>query len=130
MTTAKPAAKSKPAASKAVHAKVAASKVDALKPGQNLKIEIVKRPKSAGGVKTLERLMRMDPATIRGLRLAHKKRMQGLVVYNRGNRDWTKRESCGKLVRVVKGETWTLPFTAEIARDLKSVEGFVTINHA
>jgi len=104
-----------------------ALKIDSLTLGQDVKLAITKRPKNVAGVKTLERLMRMDPSTVRGLRLAHKRRQQGLVVYNRGNRDWTKREECGKLVRVIAGQTWTLKITAEITRELKNVEAYVKL---
>ena len=104
--------------------------LDTLTAGQNFKFSILKRPRSAGGVKTLERLMRMDATTVRGLRKAQHKRMQGLVVYNRGNRDWTKREPCGKLVRVEKGQSWTLCYSVNLAGDLASVADYLSIEKA
>lgn len=107
-----------------------ALKIESLKLGQDVKLAITKRPKNVAGVKTLERLMRMDPGTVRGLRLAHKRRQQGLVVYNRGNRDWTKRVTCGKFVQPVSGQTWTMTFTQALAADLKSLETCIKVEKA
>jgi hypothetical protein len=104
--------------------------IDSLKAGQSIRCTISKVPHSAGGVKTLERLMRLDPKTKRGLRKAHKLRMQGLVVYNRGNRDWTKRETCGKIVRVAPGQAWTMCYTHDLGDELRSVEDCVSVEKA
>jgi hypothetical protein len=100
------------------------------KPGQMIKLTVTKKPNAAGGVKTLERLMRQDPATKKGLKNAYKARAATTITYNRGNRDWVKRQSCGKLVRVIKGASWTMPFTVDLAADLKSVEKYLKVENA
>lgn len=104
--------------------------IDALKPGQSLKITITRRPRTDDAVSTLERLMRQDVNVKRGLRKSHRRRQQNLNVYIRGNRDWTSREKCGKLVRVEAGQSWTMPFFPQIAPDLRAVQSYLTIEPA
>lgn len=104
--------------------------IDTLKAGQNIRCTIVKNPRNAGNRKTLERLMRLQPEIKRGLRTAHRKRQQTLEVYNRGNRDWTKRVTCGKFVQPVSGQTWTMTFTQALAADLKSLETCIKVEKA
>jgi hypothetical protein len=53
-----------------------------------------------------------------------------MIVYNRGNRDWYKRETCGRLVKATQGATWTIQYSHQIAPELKSLEGFVTVKPA
>jgi hypothetical protein len=100
------------------------------KAGQSIRCTITKTPRNAGGRKTLERLMRLEPGVVRGLKNAHRKRQQNLVVYNRGNRDWTKRESCGKIVKVEKGAAWTMRYSASLAPDLASIAECVKVENA
>ncbi len=104
--------------------------IDTLKPGTTIRCTITKSPSNAGGRKTLERLMRLEPAIAKGLRRAHHKRQQNLEVYNRGNRDWTKRVPCGKFVQPIKGQAWSMKFTAPLAADLKSIESFIKVEKA
>lgn len=101
--------------------------MDKFKPGQNIRVTVTKAPRTASKIDTLERLMRLEPDVKRGLRKAQKKRRQNMVVYNRGNRDWYKREECGKQVRVTEGASWTMPFSYQLAPDLESVSGYVTV---
>jgi len=101
-----------------------------LKPGQNIRLTIAKTPRAAAKIDTIERLMRQEPTIKRGLRRAQRRRRQDMIVYNRGNRDWYKREICGKLVRATKGATWTMTYSHHIAPELKSLEGFVTVQPA
>jgi hypothetical protein len=100
------------------------------KPGQTLRCTVTKTPRSRGSVTTLTRLMQMDPGVKRGLRRAHRLRQQNLNVYNRGNRDWTARELCGKIVRPVKGQAWSMVYSATIAKDLASIADCVEIKSA
>lgn len=100
------------------------------KPGQTISCTVTKAPRAAAGRKTLERLMRLDPETKLGLRKAAKNRAQTTIVYNRGNRDWVKRQNCGKLVRVEKGASWKMPFDVNIAKDLASVADCLKIDAA
>lgn len=101
--------------------------LDRLTPGQNIRCTITKDPRTDDRRQTIARLMRLDPEVKRGLRKAHRRRMQNLVIYNRGNRDWVKRERPGKLVHPEKGESWTMCFTPELAPDLRSVEAFLKV---
>lgn len=101
-----------------------------LKPGQTIRCTLTKEPRSRGATATVTRLMQMSPETARGLRKAQKQRRQGMIVYNRGNRDWYKRAKCGKQVRLEAGATWTIPFSVQIAPDLRSVESVVTVEAA
>lgn len=98
--------------------------------GSTLRCTVTKTPNSHGAQTTLERLMRLDPKIRKGLKRAHTKRQQSLEVYIRGNRDWTKREPCGKLVKAEKGQSWSMTFDPTLAPDLASVAGFVKIEQS
>lgn len=100
------------------------------KPGQTIRVTISKAPRAAAKIDTLERLMRQDPGVKRGLRRAQRRRRQDMVVYNRGNRDWYKRERCARIVKAATGASWTMQYSHHIAPELKSLEGFVTIQPA
>ena len=99
-------------------------------PGQNLHCTIDKLPRTADAVATIARLMRMDPVNKRALRRAQRMRRQRMVVYNRGNRDWTSREICARIVRVEVGKTWTMRFDFNIAPDLAAVAQHLKIEVA
>jgi hypothetical protein len=98
-----------------------------LKPGQSITCTITKVPPTEDGRQTLMRLMRKDPATIRALRRGQRRRRQNMLVYNRGNRDWTSRQTCGKIVRCEKGEAWSMTYTADLAREFAIVAPFVSV---
>jgi len=101
-----------------------------LKPGQTIRCTIAKAPRAEAKADTIVRLMQQEPAIQRGLRRAQRRRRQDMVVYNRGNRDWYKRETCGRLVKATKGASWTMQYSHHIAPELRSLEGFVTIQPA
>ncbi|MBL9000302.1 MAG: hypothetical protein JNK25_04125 [Phycisphaerae bacterium] len=96
-----------------------------LKPGQNISCTIEKLPRSDAQESTITRLMRLDPDNKRALRRAQRMRRQRMVVYNRGNRDWVSREHPAKVVHIGVGESWTLPYTLDLAHDLAAVQSFV-----
>jgi hypothetical protein len=104
--------------------------IDSLKPGQNIKVTINTVPARQNSVDTIERLMRKNPVVAKGLRAAHTKRQQTLNVYVRGNRNWTSRVKCGKIVRCVPGASWVMPFDFNIKRDLASVAEHLKIEQA
>jgi len=104
--------------------------LDSLKPGQSIKCTITKVPPTDDGCQTIMRLMRKDPAAIRALRRGQRRRRQNMLVYNRGNRDWTSRQTCGKVVRVAKGEAWSMTYTPDIARDFAAVAPFISVTSA
>lgn len=97
------------------------------KPGQDLVFTVTKVPQAQDASDTIARLMRLDPVAKRGLRRAHRMRQQRVVVYNRGNRDWVKREKSAKVVRVAQGATWTMPFSFDLARDIQSVQKYLSV---
>jgi hypothetical protein len=100
------------------------------KPGQNLVCTLEKLPRTDDQESTIARLMRKDPATKRALRRAQRMRRQRMVVYNRGNRDWYSREKSAQVVRIAKGQSWTMPFTLDLASDLAVVGPFVSVKAA
>lgn len=100
------------------------------KPGQTVKCTVLKLPRAAADRKTIERLMRRDPAVVRGLRKSYRLRARSTVVYNRGNRDWVQRQKVGKIVRLVPGNTWTFPYDLGATHDLAAVVDFVKIEAA
>jgi adenylate cyclase class IV len=101
-----------------------------LKPGQSIRCTIVKAPRARAARKTVERLMWRDPAVAKGLRKSHKVRQRSTIIYNRGNRDWVKRQECARIIEVVRGADWTMTYHHDLAADLKSVEGYVQVNAA
>ncbi len=104
--------------------------IDTLKAGQKIRCTVLKVPTAAGDKKTIERLMRRDPAVVKGLRKSHVVRERKTVTYNRGNRDWVQRQKVGKIVRLVKGNSWTCAFDFSVAPDFKAVSDFLKIEAA
>ena len=104
--------------------------IDTLKPGQQIRCTVTAMPRAAADRKTIERLMRRDPAVTRGLKRSHKLRQRTTVTYNRGNRDWVQRQKVGKIVRLVKGNTWTCVFDLGVAPDFRAVKDFVKVEAA
>jgi hypothetical protein len=103
------------------------SKITSLKPGQNIECTVNKLPLAADDRDTIARLMRIDPENKKALRRAQRLRGQRLLVYRRGNRDWTSREKCAKVIRVAAGQKWSMAFTFDLANDLSKVEKFISI---
>lgn len=101
--------------------------LDKVKPGQTITCTVTKAPKTDDQQSTIERLMRRNPEAAKGLRKSQRARRQGMVVYNRGNRDWYKRENCSKIVRAVQGTSWTMPYTLDLAHDFEAVKAFVSV---
>lgn len=103
------------------------SDLSAFKPGQTITVTIEAEPRSEGAAKTIARLMRRDADTKRGLRRGQLLRSRRNHRYIRGNRDWVAREKAAKLVRVEKGATWSMPFTADLAREFQSVGEYLSV---
>ncbi len=104
--------------------------VESLKPGQTVRCTITKAPIAGAAKATIARLMRLDATVKRGLKRAQRRRRQNMVVYNRGNRDWYKRATCGRIIRVESGATWTLDYTLDLAPDFRSVDKYVSVKPA
>ncbi len=77
--------------------------LSAFKPGQALACTVESLPHSQNKSDTIARLMRLDGKNAKALRTAQRMRKQREIVYNRGNRDWTKREKPARVVQVEKG---------------------------
>lgn len=104
--------------------------IETIKPGQTVTCTILKEPLTDDDKQTVMRLMRKDPAIQRRLRRSQMMRRRNMVVYNRGNRDWYKRQEVGKIASVRTGSTWKFTFSYELGRDMKTVERFIKIESA
>lgn len=101
--------------------------IDTMAPGQAIRCTVSKTPRAEGPLKTIERLMRMDPANQKSLRRAQLLRLRRMNRYIRGNRLWSSREKPARVVRVVDGAAWTLTLSPVIAPDLRSVADYITV---
>lgn len=101
--------------------------LESIKPGQSIACTITKVPRSHGGRETLSRLMRMDPDIQKKLRKSQTRRRQNMLVYNRGNRDWTSRKKCTRIVEVAAGAVWTMTYTPHVAPDLRSIADCISV---
>jgi hypothetical protein len=104
--------------------------MSSFKPGQKIRLTITDAPRNEAGVDTIERLMRQDPGVKRGLRRAQRRRRQDMVVYNRGNRDWYKREKCAKIISAESGASWTMDYSHQLAPELASVAAYLKVEPA
>lgn len=95
--------------------------------GQQLTCTITKVPAKAAQVKTLTRLMQMDPKIAKGLRKAQERRRRDMRTYSRGGVTWYVRELVNDIAEVKKGNSWAMTWTPHIANDFASVQGFVAI---
>lgn len=102
--------------------------IDTLAAGDNLSCTIDRVPNNKGAQDTIVRLMRRDPDIKRALNRAQNLRRRRMVSYIRGNRRWYQRETAAKVARCVQGAEFTMPFTFDIAPDLKSVEQYLKLS--
>lgn len=104
--------------------------VDQFKAGEQIRCTVERVPQAAAAGKTIQRLMRRDPAIVRALRKAQDLRRQRMHVYVRGNRDWYSREKAARIARVVPGNSWTMTFTHDVAHDVASVQSYLKLEKA
>jgi hypothetical protein len=98
--------------------------------GSMIHVKIVRQPTTARAAKTLERLLCKDRGLQKEVKRQSKIRKEGFRSHQRGGRPWE--------VRVVKqhaaegkvGEQGTIWATADVIRDLGSVERFIEITPA
>ncbi len=95
--------------------------------GQTLQCTVTKLPPSVDAQDTIARLMRLDPKHKKALATAQRMRRQREVIYNRGNRDWVKREKTAKVVWVAAGANWSMSFSFDLAHDIASVSKFIDV---
>jgi hypothetical protein len=98
--------------------------------GQNVRFTIVREVLRQDDVDTVLRLMRQDPAARRGLKHAQEHRVRTLIIRSRGKRPWEQREKSSKLVRAVKGATWTMRWFPHIAPDVNAVARYLDVKPA
>jgi hypothetical protein len=96
-------------------------------PGQTLRCTIERVPHTEDDQQTILRLMRKDPTIAKRLRRSQMMRRRHMVVYNRGNRDWYKRETVGKVANVTKGAQWSFAFNHDLGRDMEVVKDYLKI---
>ncbi len=100
---------------------------DLIAPLNTVTFTVKKVPQRSAHLKTISRLMNMQPESQRSLRsLAKRRRIHDNVVGIRAGRKWTNRVRTTKVTKVETGETFTLTLTAQIIPDLKSVEKFLS----
>lgn len=103
------------------------SATTAYAPGTELTCTVTKLPNNKAARDTIARLMRQDPANAKALKRSQKAREGKNNFYIRGNRIWGARAKCGKIVRVVKDASWTMPFVPQIGNDLASVSQYLDV---
>ena len=92
---------------------------------------ITKAPERAAQVKTVKRLMEMQPQIQKGLSSLAKRRAQtDNDPRRRAGRIWIHRKRRTNLVQVAEGETFTLRLTPQILPDLRSVLSFLEVKDA
>lgn len=104
--------------------------IETLQAGQKINCTLVKLPRARADKQTILRLMRRDPAVVRGLRRSQKLRLRATVVYNRGNRDWVQRRKCAKIVELESGRNWSFVYDHSIKNDMLAVQDFVQVAKA
>lgn len=103
---------------------------DKITPGQQVRVEIVKRPTNAAALKTIQRLLGKDPQIAKNDEVATNRRRRGFKTKPRGGRPWNLYKSRLPLVHGEVGEAGTLKATVDVIRDLGSVSKFVQITAA
>ncbi len=99
---------------------------DLIAPLKTVTFTVTKVPQRSAQLKTIARLMNMQPESQRSLRdLARRRRIHDNVVGIRAGRKWTNRVRTTKVNRVETGETFTLTLTPQIIPDVRSVEKFL-----
>ena len=95
-------------------------------PTKTVTFTVTSVPKRTAQIKTIQRLMRMQPTIQSGLRnLANRRRQHDNVMTTRAGRPWVNRKRVTKLTPVRRGETFTLTLTPQIIPDIASVEKFL-----
>jgi len=104
---------------------------DLIAPLETLTFTVTKVPRRAAQVKTIERLMRLQPDKQRILRhLQRRRRIHDNIVRIRAGRRWINRVRATKVARVQPGEAFTLTLTPQVIPDLRSVEKFLKVEKA
>lgn len=98
-----------------------------VEPKQSVTFTITSMPRNERAIKTLQRLMRLQPTIQRGLRrIATRRKRDDNVVHPRGGREWTARVRVTKLVNPAVGQKFTIHVTPQIVADIKSVGQYLS----
>ncbi|TDJ56974.1 MAG: hypothetical protein E2O40_03735 [Planctomycetota bacterium] len=101
---------------------------DLIAPLETLTFTVAKVPRRPAQVKTIERLMKLEPERQRLLRHLQRRRMvSDNVVSIRAGRKWINRVRATKVARAHLGETFTITVTPQVIPDLRSVEKFLKV---
>lgn len=104
---------------------------DLIAPLETLTFTVTKRPRRPAQVKTLERLMKLQPEKTKSLRkLQRRRKLYDNIEGTRAGRKWINRVHATKVVKVEQGETFTLTLTPQVIPDLRSVEKFLKVEKA
>jgi hypothetical protein len=88
-------------------------------------------PPTAAKVKTIQRLMWMQPGVARGMRMLQRRRRQkDNITYIRAGRPWTNRKRATRLQRCEVGQEFTLRVSPQIINDLRSVAAWLDVRSA
>lgn len=98
--------------------------------GSKIQVKIVRQPTNAAAAKTLERLLCKDRTVQKEVKRQAKIRKEGMSSHQRGGRPWEVRLVKQHPVTGKVGEQGTILATADVIRDLGSVERFVEITPA
>lgn len=86
-------------------------------------------PRTAGGRKTLFRIMRLQASTRRILeKLRHARVTKLNKDTARGGRIWVDRETCSRVARAEAGQSFTITMTPQIMKDVESVSEYLKIS--
>ncbi len=100
-------------------------------PNQTFTFTVTSMPKTASKVKTIERLMWMQPEVQKGMRgLQRRRKQRDNVTYVRAGRPWTNRKRATRLQRCEAGQEFTLHVTPQIVKDLQAVSSYLDVRSA
>jgi hypothetical protein len=101
-----------------------------IKPGTTVNVKVTSIPTNAGAAKTIVRLLHKDAQVKREQKRLEKVREAGIRHHQRGGRQWAVRVVKVHPVAAEVGQSGTILATADVLRDLGSVERFVEVTPA
>ena len=100
-------------------------------PNSTLTFTVKAVPPTTAKVKTIQRLMWMQPDVTKGMRMLQRRRRQtDNITYVRAGRPWTNRKRATRLQRCEAGQEFTLKVRPQIVNDLKSVSQWLDVRSA
>ena len=110
---------------------MATATTDLIIPNTDVTFNITSFPKTPAALKTIERLMWMQPQCKKDLSMLQRRRKQKDINYTiRAGRVWLDRPRATRTVRCEKGASFTLHVTPHIVNDLKSVAKYLEASPA